>query len=82
ALRPMGLQVVERPDGFSVQGRVPLAGHRIDARGDHRMGMLAAVAGALASGETQIENDAVTVSYPGFWQDLARAASGDATFAR
>ena len=82
ALRPMGLQVVERPDGFSVQGRVPLAGHRIDARGDHRMGMLAAVAGALASGETQIENDAVTVSYPGFWQDLAMASSGDATFAR
>lgn len=38
--------------------------------------MLGAIAGALAEGETRIENDAVGVSYPNFWQDLARAAEG------
>ena len=38
------------------------------------MGMLGAVAGALAGGETRIENDAVSVSYPDFWQALEAAA--------
>ncbi len=79
ALRLMGVAVDERPDGFSIAGGGSLKGHRVDAHGDHRMGMLAAVAGSLAEGETSVENDAVTVSYPGFWRDLAAAAAGDAT---
>jgi 3-phosphoshikimate 1-carboxyvinyltransferase len=79
ALRLMGVAVDGRPDGFSIAGGGSLKGHRVDAHGDHRMGMLAAVAGSLAEGETSVENDAVTVSYPGFWRDLAAAAAGDAT---
>ena len=35
--------------------------------------MLGAVAGMLASGETAIANDAVGVSYPGFWDDIGQA---------
>ncbi|MCZ7575759.1 MAG: hypothetical protein M5U18_01320 [Dehalococcoidia bacterium] len=38
--------------------------------------MLGAIAGSLASGETRVENDAVGVSYPDFWHDLAQAAEG------
>jgi 5-enolpyruvylshikimate-3-phosphate synthase len=38
--------------------------------------MLAAVAGSLAGGETRIENDAVGVSYPAFWEHLAQVAGG------
>jgi 3-phosphoshikimate 1-carboxyvinyltransferase len=82
ALRPMGVRIDERPDGFAIAGGGPLTGHRVDARGDHRMGMLGAVAGTLAEGETRIENDAVSVSYPGFWEDLAMAAAGDTAAAR
>jgi 3-phosphoshikimate 1-carboxyvinyltransferase len=75
-LRAMGARISPRPDGFVVEGPVKLTGGHVDGLGDHRVGMLGAIAGALASGETHIANDAVGVSYPGFWQDLAQAAEG------
>lgn len=79
ALGRLGAKVLPRDDGFIVRGPVALRGGRIDGAGDHRIGMLGAVAGSLADGETRIENDAVGVSYPGFWADLSRAAQADAT---
>ncbi len=72
----MGARVTAHPDGFTVHGPAQLHGARVDAHGDHRIGMLAAIAGSLASGETRVENDAVGVSYPGFWRDLAQVAAG------
>ena len=78
ALSHMGVRVHARPDGFTVTGPSLLHGGRVDARGDHRIGMLAGVAGALASETTRIENGAVEVSYPGFWRDLAEASAGAA----
>jgi len=75
-LARMGARIIARPDGFVVQGPAPLHGARVDGRGDHRIGMLGAIAGALAEGETRVEHDAVGVSYPSFWADLARAAEG------
>ena len=75
-LRAMGARITPQPDGFVVEGPARLTGATVDGLGDHRVGMLGAIAGALASGETRIENDAVGVSYPGFWEDLARAAEG------
>jgi 3-phosphoshikimate 1-carboxyvinyltransferase len=74
ALGRMGARVTPREDGFVVHGRQPLRGGRVDAAGDHRIGMLGAIAGSLAEGETSIANDAVAVSYPAFWNDLANAA--------
>lgn len=74
-LRPMGVDVVARPDGFIVRGPCALRGAHVDALGDHRMGMLAGVAAMLASSDTVVDRDAVGVSYPGFWSDL-RAATG------
>lgn len=72
----MGARITAHPDGFTVHGTAKLHGARIDGRGDHRIGMLGAIAGSLASGETRVENDAVGVSYPDFWHDLAQAAEG------
>ena len=73
-LSRMGARITARADGFVVHGPTKLAGARLDGRGDHRVGMLGAAAGLLAQGETRIDNDAVGVSYPSFWEDLARAA--------
>lgn len=74
ALAHLGAQIEGRDDGFIIHGPAAgMHGGRIDAAGDHRIGMLGAVAGALVEGETQIENGAVDVSYPAFWDDLARA---------
>lgn len=75
-LSRMGARITARADGFVVHGPAKLHGAKVDGRGDHRIGMLGAIAGALAEGETRIDNDAVGVSYPSFWQDLARAAEG------
>ncbi len=75
-LSAMGARITARPDGFIVEGPARLQGASVDGLGDHRVGMLGAIAGALATGQTRIENDAVGVSYPSFWQDLARAADG------
>lgn len=72
----MGAAISPRADGFVVQGGARLTGTKLNGRGDHRVGMLGAIAGSLADGETRIEDDAVGVSYPKFWQDLARAAEG------
>jgi len=72
----MGVRVTATEDGFVVAGRSALRGARVDGGGDHRIGMLGAIAGSLAEGETRIENDAVGVSYPSFWEDLALAANG------
>lgn len=75
-LGAMGAHIEERDDGFAVNGPAQLRGAAIDARGDHRIGMLAAIAGALADGETVVTNDAVAVSYRRFWDDLARLVGG------
>jgi 3-phosphoshikimate 1-carboxyvinyltransferase len=75
-LSRMGARIRPTSDGFVVDGPTALTGARVDGLGDHRIGMLGAIAGALASGETRVDNDAVGVSYPAFWQDLARAAEG------
>lgn len=79
ALGRLGARVTPRDDGFVVQGPIALTGGRVDAGGDHRIGMLGAIAGTLAAGETRVENDAVGVSYPSFWEHLASASAGVAT---
>jgi 3-phosphoshikimate 1-carboxyvinyltransferase len=74
-LGQFGARVSPRDDGFVVDGPARLHGATVDAGHDHRIGMLAGLGGVLAAtGPTRIVNDAVGVSYPAFWTDLARAA--------
>lgn len=57
-------------------GTVPVPGS-VDANGDHRMAMAAAIAGAACAGDgaTRITGwDSVATSYPGFADTLARLA--------
>lgn len=72
-LGDMGARIEAREDGFVVDGPTSLRAARVDGLGDHRVGMLGAIAGNLADGETHVEHDAVAVSYPAFWDELARA---------
>lgn len=76
-LSKMGADVEERPDGMVIRGGEKLAGAGCSSHGDHRMAMALGIAGSVADGETQIEDaEAVDISYPGFWQELERAATG------
>jgi 3-phosphoshikimate 1-carboxyvinyltransferase len=73
-LRSFGVTCEVRPDGFAVEGcpERPLEAGRVHADGDHRIAMAAAVAGLVASGQTQIDDaDNVATSYPGFASALA-----------
>jgi len=72
ALRACGGHVRARPDGWAVTG-VParLRGGKVDARGDHRIAMLGAVAGLASREGVEIEGaESVAVSFPGFYEML------------
>jgi 3-phosphoshikimate 1-carboxyvinyltransferase len=71
-LRPFGARIHSRPDGWTVTG-VParLRGGRVDARGDHRIAMLGAVAGLSSREGVAIEGaDTAAISFPGFYELL------------
>ena len=71
-LRLMGADADERPDGFQVRFGRRLSGGTVHAKHDHRLAMAFAIAALGATGPTQIEGaDAVAVSYPAFFEDLA-----------
>lgn len=71
-LRAIGLHIEERPDGFVVPGGQRPGAGDVDAHGDHRIAMTAAVAGTLGDGPVHISGfSAVGTSYPGFLDDLA-----------
>jgi 3-phosphoshikimate 1-carboxyvinyltransferase len=75
-LRGLGADIEATHDGFAVRGTGGLRGGRIDARGDHRLAMMGAVAGlASAEGVEVAGMDAAAVSYPGFVDDLARLSA-------
>jgi 3-phosphoshikimate 1-carboxyvinyltransferase len=76
-LRRMGAKVEERPDGLKVAGRSAgkLNGAEIEPHGDHRIAMSFAVAALGASSPTKIRDaECAGVSYPTFYDDLARVA--------
>jgi 3-phosphoshikimate 1-carboxyvinyltransferase len=71
-LRSFGAHISSREDGWEING-VPtrLKGGRIDARGDHRIAMLGAVAGlASREGVEIVGAETVAISFPGFFQLL------------
>jgi 3-phosphoshikimate 1-carboxyvinyltransferase len=70
-LAGLGAEIEGRPDGFAVQGSRGLRGGTIDARGDHRLAMLGAIAGLASREGVEVTGfDAVAVSYPRFERDL------------
>jgi 3-phosphoshikimate 1-carboxyvinyltransferase len=69
-LRAFDAHIRSRDDGWTING-VPtrLKGGRIDARGDHRIAMLGAVAGLASREGVEIQGaDSVAVSFPGFFE--------------
>jgi 3-phosphoshikimate 1-carboxyvinyltransferase len=72
-LGAMGARIEEFADGMAIQGGVSLCGAEVDSETDHRVAMSLAVAAQIASGATALHRpEAAAVSYPGFWDDLAR----------
>jgi 3-phosphoshikimate 1-carboxyvinyltransferase len=71
-LRASGARIHSTEDGWRIVG-VPrrLKGGRVEARGDHRIAMLGAIAGLASKDGVEIEGaDSVAVSFPGFFDLL------------
>ena len=72
ALSALGLELDAESDGFTIAGGARAGGGAVEAAGDHRIAMLAAVAAVSGTGPVTIRGaEAVDVSYPTFWDDLA-----------
>ena len=74
-LGAMGARLEEFDDGLAISGCTDLRGAAVDSETDHRVAMSLAVAAGVAAGSTCLSRpEAAAVSYPGFWDDLARLA--------
>jgi 3-phosphoshikimate 1-carboxyvinyltransferase len=72
-LRPLGIRIAATTDGFKVRGvpTRPRGGAAVDAQGDHRIAMVAAVAGLVSREGVSIQGtESVGVSFPGFFEVL------------
>lgn len=72
-LKKFGAQIKEQPDGFIIQGKIPLHSPvaAVNSHGDHRIGMMLAIANLIADGTGKLDHaEAINVSYPEFWHDL------------
>jgi 3-phosphoshikimate 1-carboxyvinyltransferase len=75
-LRGLGADIEATHDGFAVRGNGGLRGGTLDARGDHRLAMMGAVAGLASREGVEVRGmEVASVSYPGFVEDLASLRS-------
>ena len=67
---PWGATVVPTEDGMIITGPTPLHGADLETFGDHRIGMMAAIAALLVSeGNVVLDRaEAINTSYPSFWR--------------
>ena len=70
-LSKMGADIKATEDGMIINGPTPLKGAEMDSYGDHRLGMMAAVAALKADGQVTIQDPGcISVSYPDFVNQL------------
>ncbi|QDK71991.1 3-phosphoshikimate 1-carboxyvinyltransferase [Lactococcus protaetiae] len=74
SLNAMGADIQPTADGMIIRGKTPLHAATVNTLGDHRIGMMAAIASLLvSSGEMMLERaEAINTSYPSFFDDLER----------
>ena len=72
SLNAMGANVVPTKDGMIITGPTPLHGADLETFGDHRIGMMAAIAALLVrDGNVMLDRaEAINTSYPSFFEDL------------
>ncbi|HEL1554365.1 TPA: 3-phosphoshikimate 1-carboxyvinyltransferase [Streptococcus equi subsp. zooepidemicus] len=73
-LGQMGADIQATEDGMVIRGKTPLHGAAVSSCGDHRIGMMTAIAALLVEeGQVTLERaEAILTSYPDFFKDLER----------
>lgn len=70
-LSKMGADITATKDGMIINGPSKLHGAHMKSYGDHRLGMMAAVAALIADGEVEIDDpDCIAVSFPNFVEEM------------
>ncbi|QDP40455.1 3-phosphoshikimate 1-carboxyvinyltransferase [Radiobacillus deserti] len=70
-LSALGASIEGTVDGMIITGEQTLKGATVDSFGDHRIGMMIAVASLLTNEPVTLKNsDCIAVSYPTFFDDL------------
>lgn len=66
-LAKFGVDIIEKEDGWIINGGKPLKGAVVSSFGDHRIAMAMVIAGLVAEGQTVIEDtEWIDTSFPGF----------------
>ncbi|MGE7621551.1 3-phosphoshikimate 1-carboxyvinyltransferase [Viridibacillus sp. NPDC096237] len=70
-LKKLGADIVATDDGMIINGPTPLTGSTIRTYGDHRIGMMGAIAALITEGSIELDDpDCIAVSYPTFFEDV------------
>ena len=78
ALNSMGAAITPTTDGMIIKGKSALHRARVNTFGDHRIGMMTAIAALLvADGDVELDRaEAINTSYPSFFDDLETLIHG------
>lgn len=70
-LKKLGANIEATEDGMVIEGPTPLHGGSLKTYGDHRIGMMGAIAALVADGEVELDDaDCISVSYPTFFEHV------------
>lgn len=77
-LNKLGADITPTADGLIINGPTPLHGGAVSSHGDHRIGMMCQIAALIADGPVNMERpEAVSISYPAFFEHVAALCKGD-----
>jgi 3-phosphoshikimate 1-carboxyvinyltransferase len=70
-LAKLGADIKATEDGMIINGPTKLHGGKVSSHGDHRIGMMLAIAALISNEEVRLEGaDAINVSYPNFFLNV------------
>ncbi|MFL1995712.1 3-phosphoshikimate 1-carboxyvinyltransferase [Lysinibacillus irui] len=70
-LKKLGAQIEATEDGMIINGPTPLKGANLQTYGDHRIGMMGAVAALVTDGVVTLDDaQCIAVSYPSFFEHV------------
>jgi len=70
-LKKLGADITATEDGMIINGPTSLKGAKLNTYGDHRIGMMAAIASLMTDSPVEIDDaDCIAVSYPTFFEHL------------
>ncbi|MFJ7839986.1 3-phosphoshikimate 1-carboxyvinyltransferase [Lysinibacillus sphaericus] len=70
-LQKLGARIEATKDGMVIEGPTPLQGASLKTYGDHRIGMMGAVAALITNGAVTLDDaECIAVSYPSFFEHV------------